>query len=136
MRTSVVRRALMVSALITVLLLTSIAPTLAHRVRSVSARSICHYEENYYVWTPGEPWRVWGKVNPAHRDKRVVLQRTRFGHNWKRWRTTRTRAFGKYGFRGTAHRQGSDWWVNLRVVFPAQDGHRRVVSKPLLAKGD
>jgi len=64
-------------------------------------------------------------------DEAMPAQRTKFVHNWKRWRTTRTRAFGEYEFRGTAHRQGSDWWVNLRVVFPAQDGHRRVVSKPM-----
>lgn len=103
----------------------------AHPVRKLTARSICHYEENYYVWSPHKPWRVWGHVQPGHRDKRVVLQRTKAGGDWRKWKATRTDGQGRYEFRGTAPDKGSRWYVLLRVVFKAQDGHRRKVSGEL-----
>ena len=99
----------------------------AHSVKRVTARSICHYEERYYVWTPGEQWKVWGRLKPGHGSKKVVLQRTKFGHTWRKWKGTQTRSDGRYRFRGVApHRD--NWWINLRVVFPSQSGHTRRVS--------
>lgn len=101
----------------------------AHLVERISIRSICHYEESYYVWTPGEPWVVRGRLRPSHADKRVVLQRSKSGANWYRFQTTRTNSDGGYAFRGTAPRnKGSRWYVNLRVVMPRQMGHERQSS--------
>lgn len=109
----------------------TLQPAAAHRARHVTARSICPFEENYYVWSPQKPWRVWGRVQPGHHDKRVVLQRSKSGGNWRKWKATRTRSRGRYEFRGTAPDNGSKWYVLLRVVFKAQDGHRRKVSGEL-----
>ncbi len=103
----------------------------AHKVKRVTASSICHYEERYYVWTPGKAWWVGGRLKPAHKAKRVVLQRTKYGHSWKTWKKTRSRENGRYSFRGIAPGKGSRWWVNLRVVMRRQNGHGRVVSKPM-----
>lgn len=99
----------------------------AHPVKKVTAKSICHYEERYFVWTAGERWRVWGHLKPGHGNKKVVLQRTKFGHNWRKWKVTRTGPDGRYRFTGTAPTRNG-WWVNLRVVFRAQAGHNRRVS--------
>lgn len=103
----------------------------AHKVRKITAKSICRYEERYFVWTPGKSWWVKGRLKAPHRDKRVVLQRSKYGRNWRTWESTRTKAHGKYVFRGIAPNRGSRWWVNLRVVMPAQDGHKRAISLPL-----
>jgi hypothetical protein len=110
----------------------SIAPgASAHRIRRLTAWSICHYEERYFVWTPREPWKVWGRVKPAHNDRRVVLQRSKRGVNWRKWKASRTNENGYYEFNGTARRRARGWWVLLRVVMSAQKNHRRVVSKSM-----
>ena len=102
----------------------------AHSVKRVTARSICHYEERYFVWDAGETWRVWGRLKPGHRNKRVILQKAKHGNNWRKWKTTRTDSDGSYRFTGTAPTQ-NDWWINLRVVLPSQRGHARRVSLPM-----
>lgn len=56
----------------------------AHSVKRVTARSICHYEERYFVWSVGERWRVWGRPKPGHADKKVVLQKSKYGRHWTR----------------------------------------------------
>lgn len=124
-----------VSLVVVVASLTShiltLQPAAAHPIREVTARSICNYEENYFVWSPTKPWRVWGRLKPGHYNKRVVLQRAKSGRNWRKWKTTRTGGRGQYDFRGTAPDKGSRWYVLLRVVFKAQDGHRRRTSGEL-----
>jgi hypothetical protein len=99
----------------------------AHPVDRVTARSICHYEERYFVWDAGERWRVWGRLKPAHGNKKVVLQKSKYGRNWREWKGTRTAADGTYRFTGTATRR-NNWWINLRVVFRSQGDHSRRVS--------
>lgn len=102
----------------------------AHPVDRVTIASICRYEENYYVWTAGETWRVWGRVSPVHVRKTVVLQKSKRGYRWDAWKTTTTNEEGRYRFSGvTTSRSG--WWTNLRVVFKAQDGHSRTVSRSI-----
>ena len=118
----------MAACLLAISLLAASAPTAsAHQVNRVSARSICRYEERYFVWTAGERWRVWGRVKPGHANKKVVLQRSKYGRNWKRWKATRTNASGRYRFTGTAPNRNG-WWINLRVVFRQQNGHQPRVS--------
>lgn len=99
--------------------------------RSQSAQDhgqlLCRYEERYYVWTPGETWRVRGRLKPGHGDKRIVLQ----GRTWRTWKTTRSHHDGRYRFQGVARNRAAGWWVNLRVVMRAQDGHKRAVSKSM-----
>ena len=107
------------------------APASAHKVRKITAGSICRYEERYYVWTPGETWWVKGRLKPGHGDKRIVLQRSKRGRYWRTWKTTRSHTGGRYRFQGIARNRGAGWWVNLRVVMPAQDGHERAVSKSM-----
>ncbi len=93
--------------IVTMTLLSLIVPQAgAHPVNWVTARSICHYEENYYVWTPNRPWRVWGKVKPSHRGEKVVLQRSKQGRNWINWKTNRIQRYGRYSFSGTAPKKG------------------------------
>jgi len=99
----------------------------AHPVDRVTARSICHYEERYFVWDAGERWRVWGRLKPGHGNKKVALQKSKYGRNWRKWKGTRTAADGTYRFTGTATRR-NNWWINLRVVFRSQGGHARRVS--------
>lgn len=103
-------------------------PVRAHQVERVISRSICNYEERYYIWTPGEPWRVTGRVEPRHRDMRVILQKSKYGHRWTTWKTARTFRDGTFRFRGIAPDRGAGWWVNLRVVAPAHLGYRKVVG--------
>lgn len=115
-----------------VTLLSSFAPLAgAHPVRRVTARSICPFEENYYVWTPNRPWRVWGKVKPGHRGEKVVLQRSKQGTNWTTWKANRIQRYGRYSFKGIAPKKGAKWHVLLRVVFKRQGQHRRKVSSIL-----
>jgi hypothetical protein len=110
----------------------SIAPGASgHRIRRLRAWSICNYEERYFVWTPQELWKVWGRVKPTHNDRRVVLQRSKRGVNWRKWKASRTNENGYYEFNDTARRRTRGWWVLLRVVMPAQKNHRRVVSKSM-----
>jgi len=117
------------SLLLVVALLSSFVPQAgAHPVRGVTARSICHNEENYYVWTPNRPWRVWGKVKPGHRREKVFLQRSKQGRNWTTWKATRIQRYGRYSFSGTAPKKGAKWHVLLRVLFKRQGQHRRKVS--------
>lgn len=119
------------ACLLAVSLLAASAPTAsAHPVKRVSARSICHYEERYFVWTAGEKWRVWGRLKPGHGNARVVLQKSKYGRNWLRWKTAQTNANGRYRFTGTATNKNG-WWINLRVVFRSQKGHNRRVSLPM-----
>lgn len=99
----------------------------AHKVDRVTIRSICHYEERYYVWTAGERWRVFGRVKPRHRGDKVVLQKAKRGRNWKHWKDTRTNRRGRYVFRGIAPRR-SGFYTNLRAAYPRQDGHSRETS--------
>lgn len=108
-------------------LLTLGSSAIAHPVDRATIKSICHYEENYYVWTAGETWRVWGHVSPAHANKTVVLQKSKRGVRWDFWKKTTTNEVGRYRFRGTTPSRDG-WWMNLRVVFRAQDGHSRAVS--------
>jgi hypothetical protein len=102
-------------------------PATSHKVRKISIRSICHYEENYYVWAPGEPWKVFGRVKPSHDGAKVVLDRTKRGTSWRRWKSTRTDG-RRYVFRGTAPHKGQSWYVNLRVRLVKHDGHDGTVS--------
>jgi len=103
----------------------------AHDITAVRSRSICHYEERYYVWTPGEQWKVLGRLRPTHAGMRVVLQRSKYGENWRTWKRTSTEDDGRFRFAGIAPDRGSDWWVNLRVVAPAQRGHDRAVGQSM-----
>jgi len=121
------RRAIAIVALITLFL----PQAGAHPVARVTARSICHYEENYYVWTPNRPWRVWGKVKPGHRGQRVVLQRSKKGTSWTKWKANRIQPYGRYSFKGTVPKKGSKWHVLLRVLFRRQGQHGRRVSRVL-----
>jgi len=41
------------------------APASAHKVRKVTARSICHYEERYFVWSPGETSKDCSRRGPS-----------------------------------------------------------------------
>jgi hypothetical protein len=82
------------------------------------------------VWRAGERWRVWGRLKPGHGNKRVVLQKSKYGRNWRKWKSTRTGSDGTYRFTGTATRR-NNWWINLRVVFRSQGGHARRVSLPM-----
>jgi hypothetical protein len=117
---------------VTVVLVSLFVPGVeAHPVRRVTARSICHYEENYYVWRPNRPWRVWGKVKPGHRGQRVVLQRSKRGTSWTKWKANQIQRYGRYSFKGTAPKKGAKWHVLLRVVFKRQDQHERKVSRVL-----
>ena len=119
-------------AIVTVAVLSLFVPSVgAHPVRRVTARSICHYEENYYVWTPNRPWRVWGKVKPGHSGRRVVLQRSKQGDYWTKWKANRIQRYGRYSFKGTAPKKGSKWYVLLRVLFKRQGKHGRRVSRVL-----
>lgn len=61
---------------------------LAHPITKVASRSICRYEERYYVWTPGRPWKVVGRIAPEHAGVKVVLQRSKYGRTWREWRST------------------------------------------------
>lgn len=115
-------------------LLASLVPigsATAHRISAVTSRSICHYEERYFVWTPDKPWKVVGRVRPEHRGMRVVLQRSKYGHQWRKWKATTTDSDGRYRFSGIAPDRGSDWWVNLRVFVPRQGSHNRVIGKSM-----
>lgn len=110
---------------------TQALPTaVAHPVSSISIRSICHYEESYFVWSKGDPWKVYGRLKPSHGNRRVVLQKSKYGRNWRKWKVDRTNSRGRYLFRGNAPWKKS-WWVNLRVVMPAQAGHNRKVSSSI-----
>ena len=120
------------SLILAVTLLSSFVPQAgAHPVTRVTARSICHYEENYYVWTPNHPWRVWGKVKPGHRGERVALQRSKQGRIWTTWKVNRIQRYGRYSFKGTAPKKGAKWHVLLRVVFKRQSQHRPKASRVL-----
>ena len=118
--------------MVAVALLSLIVPQAgAHPVRRVSARSICHYEENYYVWTPNQPWRVWGKVKPGHRGQKIVLQWSKQGRVWTKWKANRIQRYGRYSFSGTAPKKGAKWYVLLRVVFKPQGQHKQKTSRVL-----
>lgn len=103
----------------------------AHEISGVRSWSICHYEERYYVWTPNRPWSVSGRVLPTHAGRRVVLQRSKYGRSWDRWKATTTDSEGRFRFTGTAPDRGSSWWVNLRVSVPAQRGHAKAVGRSM-----
>ncbi|CAN5768291.1 hypothetical protein BH20ACT23_BH20ACT23_28700 [soil metagenome] len=97
----------------------------------ISSYENCHYEERYFVWTPGETWWVKGRLKHSHSNKRLTLQRSKRGHNWRTWKRSRSLNDGRYKFRGVAPRRGARWWVNLRVAMPAQGGHGRTVSRSM-----
>lgn len=105
-----------------------VAQVESHEVDRVFARSICRYEERYYVWSPREPWRVWGRVEPSHRNLQVVLQKGQHP-NYRKWKVTRTDSSGRYEFQGTAPTYRENWSINLRVFFRGGSQHGRVVSE-------
>lgn len=117
-----------VLALATAMVVPVLSLAHAHPVDSVSIRSICHYEENYYVWSAGEPWRVWGRLGSTHFDKRVVLERSKRGSEWDAWQRTRTDSEGRYEFSGRARRQDEGWHILLRARVPSQGGHSGATS--------
>ena len=122
-------RRLMATALLAILIATT--PTsiaLAHKIDRVTIKSICHYEELYYVWTPDEPWKVWGRVKPAHGHKKVVLQKSKRGNKWRKWKVAKTTSDGRYKFKGIAPDKGPSWHVLLRVKFPTQGKHEGKAS--------
>jgi hypothetical protein len=110
------------------LIVETLAPAGAHPIKKVTIKTICHFEENYYVWTANEPWKVWGRVKPIHANKKVVLQRSKYGNKWKTWKVNNTNQEGRYRFKGTAPDKGPGWWVNLRVRYRAQKGHKAKIS--------
>jgi hypothetical protein len=120
-------KSLVVGLIVASLSLVATSAVTAHKVDRVTIRSICHYEERYYVWTAGERWRVLGRVKPRHRGDKVVLQRSKGGRNWKAWKDTRTNSRGRYLFRGIAPRRNG-FYANLRVAYPRQNGHGRKTS--------
>lgn len=118
----------MVGALVIGLMVSNGAVSSGHPIETVTLHSICHYEEDYYAWTAGEPWLVFGRVRPTHRDKRVILQESKQGQRWRVWKKGRTDDRGRYRFKGITPSYDG-WHSLLRVVYPAQDDHDRQVSR-------
>ena len=75
------------SLILAVTLLSSFVPQAgAHPVKRITARSIYHFEENYYVWTPNRPWRVWGKVSRSTVARRLSFREASKGLTGQRGR--------------------------------------------------
>jgi hypothetical protein len=53
-----------ISAVVAVIALAVVQTSAHSSVKRISIHSICRYEENYYSWGRGNPWRVWGTAKP------------------------------------------------------------------------